>query len=207
MKVKIKLLDSKAELPKRAHKTDTGYDLKMIGVDKIVGDVIFFKTGLSIQPPSGYYFEIMPRSSISKLPLELANSVGVVDEHYRGEIIVPLRLTHPGMGLDQKNVSFPNGIVKIFDARPSTMSSLAQLVLERSPTLTQLILKERLDADFEIVENLDETERGDGGFGSTDTQKGPSPLAQKVSVSFKAAAENAVKLAIAREQPVVGKKE
>ncbi len=167
MKTKIKLLDPKAEIPKRAHETDTGYDLKFIGFEKIVGDVIFFKTGLAIQPPSGYYYEIMPRSSISKLPLELANSVGVIDETYTGQIFVPIRITHPNMGQEQKNVSFPNGLVQIFGARPQTMSILAQLVLQHQPILVQLILRKRFNSEFEVVDELDETQRADGGFGST----------------------------------------
>ena len=169
MLTKVVLLDSKAELPTRAHESDTGYDIKFIGVEKIVGDVIFFKTGLSIQPPAGHYFEVVPRSSILKLPLELANSVGIIDEHYRGEILVPVRITHAAMGTEQKNVSFPNGIVRIFGARPTTMSGVAQLVLQQKPTLFQMILRKRLDSCFLQVDSLEETERGDGGFGSTDS--------------------------------------
>jgi len=169
MTTKVVLLDSKAELPVRAHETDTGYDIKFIGFEKIVGDVIFFKTGLSIQPPPGHYFEVVPRSSISKLPLELANSVGIIDEHYRGEIMVPVRVTHSVMGTDPKNVSFPNGIVRMFNSRPSTMAGVAQLVLQRKPVMFQMILRQRLDSDFTQVSELDDTERGDGGFGSTDS--------------------------------------
>lgn len=167
MKTKIKILDPKAELPKKAFSKDTGYDLKMIGVSKIVGDVIFFKTGIAIQPPDGHYFEIVPRSSISKLPLELANSIAIIDEGYSGEVIVPIRITHPGMGQEQKSVSFPSGIVQIFGARPQTMSIVAQLILQNQPTLTQLILRKRLDSEFELVNELTISERLDGGFGST----------------------------------------
>lgn len=167
MKTSIVLLNEKAIIPAKAHGTDTGYDLTMIGLDKIVGDVMFFKTGISIQPPAGYYYNIFPCSRISKYPLELANSVGVIDEHYTGEVIVPIRLTHPGMGQDVKNVTFPGGIVKIFDARPTTMSDVAKLVLLNTPVLCQLVLQKRYDADFEVVTSLKETERADGGFGST----------------------------------------
>ena len=169
LKTKIKLLDPKAEVPSRAHETDTGYDLKFIGVDKIVGDVIFFKTGISVAPPPGYYFEVVPRSSISKLPLEMANSVGIIDEHYRGEILVPIRITHPRMGLEQTNISFPYGIVKIFGLQPQTMFGVASQILEKKPKLCQMILRKREDTEFEVVEELTDTERADGGFGSTDT--------------------------------------
>ena len=166
-KVKIALLNEGAQVPSRAHKTDAGYDLTMIGVDKIVGDVIFFKTGISLQPSKGYYFEVVPRSSISKLPLSMANSVGIIDETYTGEVIVPIRVTHPSMGSEPAGSIFPNGIVKIFGVRPQTMTALSDLVLRNKPKLFQAILKKRNDCDFS-VESLDDTDRGEGGFGSTD---------------------------------------
>ena len=168
MSTKVKLLDEKASLPIKTHESDTGYDLKFIGYDKIDGDVIFFKTGLSVQPPQGYYFEVVPRSSLSKLPLQMANSIGIIDEHYRGEIIIPVRVMHSQMGQDVKNVSFPNGLVRIFDLKPASFHDVAQLIVAKKPQLFQLILKERLEADFVIANALDETARGDGGFGSTD---------------------------------------
>lgn len=168
MKAKVVRLDEKAEIPKRAHPSDTGWDVKIIGIEKIEGDVIFFKTGLSVEPPSGHYFEVVPRSSISKLPLELANSVGIIDEHYRGEILIPVRVTHGEMGTEPKNVLYPNGIVKIFGLRPNTMTSVADVVLQKKPYLFQMILRKRLDCDFEQVETLSSTQRGAGGFGSTD---------------------------------------
>ena len=170
MITKIKILNAKAEPPMRAHETDTGYDIKLIDVEKIVGDVIFFKAGFAISPPEGHYYEIVPRSSISKLPLELANSVGIVDEQYRGEIIVAIRVTHPNMGQSHEFTSFANGIVKIFGKRPVSMRNVAQLILNEKPVLAQLILRKRLDSEFIVVEDLDETVRGSGGFGSTDDE-------------------------------------
>jgi dUTP pyrophosphatase len=168
MITKIKLLDDNAVVPSRAHDTDTGYDMTLIGVEKIVGDVIFFKTGFSIQPPSGYYYDVVPRSSISKLPLELGNQVGIIDEHYRGEVLVAIRVTHPNMGQSHEFTSFANGIVKIFGKRPVSMRNVAQLILSNKPVMTQMILRKRLDTEFVEVSDLSETVRGDGGFGSTD---------------------------------------
>ena len=167
-KVKIKLLDDRAQIPSRAHNTDTGYDLKMIDVDKIEGDTIFFKTGISLEPPSGYYFEIYPRSSISKLPLSLANSVGIIDNAYRGELLVPVRVHHTNVGFKTKRESYPNGIVEIWESRPQSMLALARLILMKKPTMFQLVLRRKLNCDFLLQEDLKETERGDGGFGSTD---------------------------------------
>ena len=168
-KVKVKLLSEKAVLPSRAHKTDTGYDLKFTEVHKVSGDVIFFKTGVSLQPSKGYYFEVVPRSSISKLPLSMANSVGIIDENYTGEIIIPVRVHHGQMGFSPKSTSYPNGLVEAFGVRPQTMLSLAGLILEKKPCLFQAILRKRLSCDFQL-EELDNTDRGDGGFGSTDSK-------------------------------------
>ena len=167
VKVKVKILDDAACMPKRAHNSDTGYDLKFTGIHKIEGDVIFFKTGISMQPSKGYYFEVVPRSSISKLPLSMANSVGIIDEHYTGEIIVPVRVNHSGMGFDNVRESFPNGMVSIFGARPQNLTALSRLILLKKPLLFQAILKKRLSCDFQL-EELDSTDRSSGGFGSTD---------------------------------------
>lgn len=168
-KVKLKLLSEKAVTPSRAHKSDTGYDLTFTEIHKIDGDVIFFKTGLSMQPSKGYYFEIVPRSSISKLPLSMANSIGVIDESYTGEIIIPVRIHHGQMGFSPKSTSYPNGLVEAFGARPQTMLSLAGLILQKKPCLFQAILRKRLSCDFQ-VEDLESTDRGEGGFGSTDQE-------------------------------------
>ena len=168
VKVKVQLLDEKAEIPTRAHETDTGYDLTFIGVHKIVGDVIYFKTGLSLQPKSGHYFEVVPRSSISKLPFSMANSVGVIDQSYTGEILVPVRVHHSDMGKETSRITYPNGIAKVFGVRPQSMTALAELILRHKPKMFQAILRKRLDCDF-AVEELEDTERSDGGFGSTDS--------------------------------------
>lgn len=167
VKVKVELLDESAEVPVRGHDTDTGYDLKFIGVDKIVGDVIYFKTGISLQPSKGHYFEVVPRSSISKLPLSMANSIGIIDQNYTGEILVPVRVNHSEMGGEPNRITYPNGIVKIFGLRPQTMMAVSDLIIKNKPKMFQAILRKRLDCEFS-VEALAQTDRGDGGFGSTD---------------------------------------
>ena len=150
MKTKIKLIDDRAELPERAHSSDTGYDIKVIDIKKWNNDVVFFRTGIQLCPPEGHYFEIYPRSSISKEPIELANSVGIIDEHYRGEILIAVRILND------------NSYIRI---------KKANYILEEKPRLFQLILRRKLSTEFEIVNELNETERGAGGFGSTDHKK------------------------------------
>lgn len=158
MKVKVTKLNEKAVIPSRAHDTDTGYDLTMIGVNKILDDVVFFETGVAIQPPEGYYFEVFPRSSISKLPLELANSIGVIDEAYRGEIIIPVRFLNPTIDASGEK-KYLDGLV---NNKLHTISQAANIVLTNKPVLFQLVMRKRIDAEFEEVSSLTETERGDG---------------------------------------------
>jgi dUTPase len=169
LSVKYKLLSEKAKPPTLGHSTDSGWDLHIIGIEKVVGDVIFFKTGVSVQPPSGYYFELFPRSSISNLPISLANSVGVIDESYTGEVLVAARVHHSDMGRDARKNSYPNGIVDALGFKPQNIMSFAELVVLNKPKIAQLVLKKRIDCTF-VNEELEETERGSGGFGSTDLE-------------------------------------
>ena len=170
-KVKVNLLSENAVVPTKGHETDSGYDLTFTGWDRIEGDVIFFKTDLSFEPPSGYYFDVVPRSSISKLPLMMANSVGVIDQEYRGEVLVPVRLMHSQMGTANiKNELFPNGLTNLFGVKIQSVSAAARLIVLKKPKLFQAVLRKRIDCTFEVSE-LDQTDRGDGGFGSTDSME------------------------------------
>lgn len=171
--IKVKKLDERAEMPKSHHDTDTGYDLKFIDIDKISGDVIFFKTGLSVEPPKGYYFDIVPRSSISKTPFSMANSVGIIDWSYRGELIVPVRVHHTNMGKENKNETFSSGMVEVFGKRPQSLSALAKLILYEKPYMFQLVLRKKYKCEFVEEGDLQETDRGAGGFGSTDSLEAP----------------------------------
>lgn len=168
VKVKLNKLSDSAVTPTKAHSTDSGYDLTFTSIKKIVGDVIFFGTGISVQPSGGYYFDIVPRSSISKLPFSMANSVGIIDNHYTGELIIPVRVHHSNQGGDTKTTSYPNGIVKIDSSRPPTILALAEWVLARKPKMFQMILRKKYNCEF-TEETLEETERSNGGFGSTDS--------------------------------------
>jgi len=168
VKVKVKLLDDNAEHPYRSHPSDTGYDIKFTSVKKVVGDVIFFGTGVSLQPSQNYYFEIVPRSSISKHGLGLANSVGVIDNQYTGEIMIPIRVFHRHQGgVAGKDSRFPSGLMTIFDTKVTSIGDAANLILKKKPYMCQLILRKRLNAEFISSDDLEDTERGDGGFGST----------------------------------------
>jgi dUTP pyrophosphatase len=175
LSTKIKLIDKKAVLPSKAHESDSGWDLSVIGIHKIEGDTVFFKTGLQIKPPAGHYFEVYPRSSISALPCMLANSVGIIDESYRGELIVPIRILHPGVGISSERDTYPGGMIKALDARPTSINEVANLIIGKKPKIAQMILRKRINTSFEEISSLDETERGEGGFGSSDSKQKKLP--------------------------------
>lgn len=140
MKVKIKKLSEHAIIPTYAKSGDAGLDLVAIDLYKNHDyGFIEYGTGLSIEIPNGYVGLIFPRSSISKTPHTLANSVGVLDSGYRGEIKVRMRYQE-----DKEDMEYGFG------------DKIAQLIVLPFPKI-------------ELVESeeLSETERGSGGFGST----------------------------------------
>ncbi len=125
-----------AVVPTKAHPTDSGYDVTVI---RHVEGTNLYGTGWKISPPNDMtYYELYSRSSLHKLGYILANGVGIIDTHYRGEIFVPL--------------------IKIDQSKPD---------LELPCRIAQLIPKTRVDVEFEVYKTLDETERGSGGFGSS----------------------------------------
>ena len=76
--------------PSKERVSDSGYDLVLLEKIKTVGKVEFYDTGIKIKPNFGYYFILAPRSSISKTGYMLANSIGIIDRTYIGNIIVAL---------------------------------------------------------------------------------------------------------------------
>ena len=79
-----------AVAPFKKSVTDSGYDLTLIDVYKKTDFVTYYDTGIKVSPPYGWYFMLVPRSSLSKTGYILSNSVGVIDRTYTGSILVPL---------------------------------------------------------------------------------------------------------------------
>lgn len=140
MKVKIKKLVPSAVIPCYAKGGDAGLDLTLIAFQK-EGNKIICSTGLAIEIPKGYVGLIFPRSSVYKTDLRLSNAVGVIDSGYRGEL-------KSIFDLEEKPNQEPN-LFKIGER-------FAQLIIMPYPLI-----------EFEEVEDLSATERGEGGFGSS----------------------------------------
>jgi dUTP pyrophosphatase len=150
-----------AQLPVNAHRGDAGYDLVAIDDGETVkdkdGNILYiqYKTGIAIQPPSNYHTEIFPRSSITKTHLVLGNSIGLVDSSYRGEIMVRfkvVKLTEHWQNSDGSTIGQYGEIEKY----------------KKGDKIAQLVIRLTINMDFAWVEKLEDTTRGDGGFGSTD---------------------------------------
>lgn len=134
---KYKLLHESAQPPQRARHSESGYDLSLVRIHETIGNVTLYGTGVSVQPPGGFYFDLIARSSIIKCGYMLANGIGVIDQGYTGEIFVPL--------------------VKINDDAPD---------LELPNKLVQLIPR-RWHGLTPVEAQPDDTARGSNGFGST----------------------------------------
>ena len=140
MKVKIKKLSTEAVIPTYAKDGDAGMDLVATSI-KFDGTQITYGTGLAIEIPEGFVGLVFPRSSIRKTSLSLSNSVGVIDSGYRGEIQATF---------NQKSLSKDGGILYGVGDR-----------------ICQLMIIPHPHVDFIEVQELNNTERGEGGFGST----------------------------------------
>jgi len=143
-------LDPNAVLPKQAKENDAGYDLVALedGVYDDDNRYIQYRTGIAIQPPEGYHTEIFPRSSISKYDLMLANSIGVIDEFYNGEILLRFKIIARTFGREVCNSTDPK-------------------IYKKGDKIGQLLIKKTIIAEFQEVDELKLTQRGAGGFGST----------------------------------------
>lgn len=146
MIVKFKKLNEKAVIPSYAKTGDAGLDLTAIEIDHFFKQPVY-KTGLAVEIPSGYVGLVFPRSSIRKYQLVLSSSVGVIDESFRGEIMVSMRAILPFNSTDDETIKWTQYEVG---------DRVAQLIIMPYPTI------EPVESD-----TLSDTIRGTGGFGST----------------------------------------
>lgn len=182
--VKVRL-EPGARMPVRAHDTDTGYDIHVWKVSFAGGtwgsvsflrdkakawfggdnkvysllnaffdskfmktiskpSVVIIDTGVAVQPPEGYYFKGYPNSRSAKRGYILGNCVGVIDQGYTGTIKYIYKILPWCSDEDYNNL------------------------IKEGSVCGQIVLSKRNDADFKQVDSLDETDRNEGGFGSTE---------------------------------------
>ena len=122
--LKVNLLSNKAVLPTRAHFTDAGFDIT--ATDLCIEDDIFvYGTGVAIELPKGTAGLLMCRSSVYRKDLQLCNSVGLIDQDFRGELKFKFRATKPNPKL--YNVGDKIGQLVIIDLPLITVSEVKEL--------------------------------------------------------------------------------
>lgn len=165
MQVKFKKLHKKAVIPTKAHPTDAGFD--MVAVTKTVTDkFVEYDTQIATAIPEGCVGLIFANSRVSKYDLDLANAVGIVDANYRGSIRFRYKHTiHPQTGICAHKIKYFN-LVKDVEPVPIPFHPKEFNV---GDVVGQLIIIPIPEVEFVEVEELDETDRGEGGFGSTET--------------------------------------
>lgn len=142
MKIRIKKIGRQSGLPNYETSGSAGMDLSASLEETIVlepGERHLVPTGIAIQLPQGYEAQVRPRSGLAvKYGIGMVNSIGTIDSDYRGEIKVPL-INH--------------------GSEP--------FVIQHGDRIAQMIVARYERVEWEQVENLDDTERGEGGFGHT----------------------------------------
>ena len=143
MKLKVLKLTETAQLPAYAHAGDSGMDLCAIAPTNIPpGETALIKTGLAIELPAGTEAQVRPRSGLAlKHAITVLNTPGTVDAGYRGEIAVIL--------INHGKQSFQ---------------------VEAGMRIAQMVICPIIRADIELVTELSNSKRGEGGFGSTGYQ-------------------------------------
>ena len=152
MKVRIKKLNESAVIPHKAHATDAGFDLVATSFHYDENGCAVYGTGLAFEIPKGYVGLLFPRSSNAKMDLTLTNSVGVIDSGYRGEVMLKFK---PSL--------YWGGDAHI----PMARHALTNYIYEVGDRIGQLIIIPYPEIEFIESNELSDSERGTGGYGST----------------------------------------
>lgn len=139
--VKYKFLSPEAKAPFRAHPTDAGFDLYAVS-EEFKDGVYVYGTGIAFEIPEGHVGLLFPRSSIAKKDLLLSNSVGVIDPHYRGEVMFKFRMAR-------------------------AMEYCSNPIYSVGDRIGQIIIIPIPEVEFIQAEELSSTDRGEGGYGSS----------------------------------------
>ncbi|MDT4854729.1 Deoxyuridine 5'-triphosphate nucleotidohydrolase [compost metagenome] len=152
MKVRIKKLNPDAVIPSYSREGDAGMDLTAVRMEFDNHGNIVYGTGLAFEIPRGYVGLLFPRSSNFKKDLILSNSVGVLDSGYRGEVMFKFKMNTVETwreGLQLCSQYIERGCYEVGDR-------IGQIIIIPYPEI-----------EFEEAQELSESERGAGGYGST----------------------------------------
>jgi dUTP pyrophosphatase len=156
MKVRVKKLHPDAVVPQYAKPGDSGFDFVALE-DTVIGpgETKLVKTGIAVEIPEGFELQVRPRSGTSlKTPLRVANAPGTVDSGYRGECCVIMTNTS----------NFNTTVIKGVDEKWYQENTQ---FIKKGDRIAQGVICPVIRAEFELAEELSDSVRGVGGFGST----------------------------------------
>lgn len=173
MNVKFKKLHPEAVAPTYAKPGDSGFDL--VAVEDVIiepGETVIVKTGLAFEIPHGYELQIRPRSGVSaKTKLRLSNAPGTIDSGYRGEVGVIVDNIEP-LSSEMaviKGMTFNLKRKIVWDL--AGMHEVGSYIIRKGDRIAQGVIAPVITATFTESDELSETERGSGGYGSTGFSK------------------------------------
>lgn len=164
LNVKIKKLSDNAVIPFYAHDSDAGLDLTATSKSYDEYGNVVYGTGLAFAIPKGFVGYLFSRSSVSKKDLSLANSVGVIDSGYRGEVILKFKPSNVYSRIS-KGVS----LRRVYPESYEIGDKIGQIIIMPIPKIT-----------LELVDDLGTSDRGIGAFGSTD------PITKSIEKNYNA---------------------
>lgn len=157
MNVKVKKLVPEAVIPSYAKSGDAGLDLTATSYEYKDGRHVY-GTGLAIEIPEGYVGLIFPRSSICKHDLRLTNSVGVIDSGYRGEI----KFFFENDQMEERGTR-----EEYCEYRSILIPHPSHKIYKVGDRIGQIIIMPYPKISLQEVEQLSESDRGTGGWGSS----------------------------------------
>lgn len=176
----IQLRHPDARIPTKAHKTDNGYDLYAVAMEyNEEMDCYVYYTGISIKVPVGYSLDVIPKSRHRRTHCYMPNTPGDVDPGYTGEILVnykprlPRIVRHLLLNIHKYisscgfNIFGYEGLTHLINGLSLTEEGAAPY--GAGEAVAQCYLTPHPDIKFNVVAKLPETERGEGGHGSTQT--------------------------------------
>ena len=174
MKVNIKRLHKDAVIPKYAMPFDACMDITAVSKEfDYESGCIVYGTGIAVEIPEGYVGLLFPRSSIYKRYMGMTGSVGVIDAGYRGEVKVIMRnstcIVRPKRFLDRIRAIFCKRVFKCTNDSTNSVivDSIGTFDYKVGERIAQLIIMPFPEVEFNEVDNLSSSDRGEGGHGST----------------------------------------
>jgi len=154
MQLKIKLTHPNAKIPERANEYAGGWDVFAAEIKQESDDFVIVNLGFQLEIPIGYKLTLVPRSSLTKTTWIQQNSPGLGDSDYRGDYSYRFRAI-PTQAKEDRYSGW--GVTLYYDGFPYKVGD----------RVGQIYLEEVIPLTFQQVNELSETDRGEGGFGST----------------------------------------